>query len=719
MATIENKLKNYVLTVEKQTTPDEVINSWQRKLPQKETKMTVEEFMDVVSDASGKTNRDVIWSFYDALEKKVHESEYSSKKLPFIKAGTQVEFPIPKSPIQIEDVADSKSFLVQGEFSSYWSENLKKLVLDPNFVPDNVVGSDESIGLSTKMQSINVRVWIYCKATDSIYDISQYILTCSTAKTLQRGSFSVTTIPFRNDETNLFGGSYYDNFNTVTKEGYSTRSFLEKVVSVNDVVFIRFERLKLEKERNSSNKSTIKVDVNKLANTGSQYNVWDMIGFVDSCNEVYSAEDNSKMTIINGRDLSKVFEEDGSYFIPLQDVDNGVGEEHWTPLGRPQDSWYKRNVITGSYDYLWSYKYKRIHECIWFIINIMSNIGVCKDSLFASWGTKRLTSYNVEGQEPMSVSGIWQIVKCFVDNDVQSRVLVDSSIGNPNGTLMDYMNRICQYPFVDFSIDTYINTIDIVVRQPPFTEKAIMSAYSNKEYVIITPDNVISYDLSYDSRIYTWFQIHIQNNSILGDKEQVGLAFVPIVYLNEYVELWGNRKLEVNDIYATLRTVKGVQKEEDFSTMQAALINDLIYVVESNAYIPFTRTGTIELNGDRRIKAGTFIVNQATDEFFYVTSVSNSVAFTGEGIDRRTILQVERGMYIPILESTETKSVKRLDNTFPTVKGKPSYFKIVDLSELKRSAKEAEQGKLTTASSPRIDKDMFEYFLNRKMFGGL
>ena len=122
MATIENKLKNYVLTVEKQTTPDEVINSWQRKLPQKETKMTVEEFMDVVSDASGKTNRDVIWSFYDALEKKVHESEYSSKKLPFIKAGTQVEFPIPKSPIQIEDVADSKSFLVQGGFSSYWSE---------------------------------------------------------------------------------------------------------------------------------------------------------------------------------------------------------------------------------------------------------------------------------------------------------------------------------------------------------------------------------------------------------------------------------------------------------------------------------------------------------------------------------------------------------------------------------------------------------------------
>lgn len=349
----------------------------------------------------------------------------------------------------------------------------------------------------------------------------------------------------------------------------------------------------------------------------------------------------------------------------------------------------------------------------------MSNIGVCKNSLFTSWSDKRTTGYSVEGQNSMSVNGIWQIVKCFVDSEIQTRVLVDSSIGNPNGTLMEYMNRVCQYPFVEFFMDTYINTIDIVIRQPPFNEKAIMSAFSNKEYITITPDNVLSYNLSYDSRIYTWFQIHIQNNSLLGDKEQTGLAFVPIVYLNEYVELWGNRKLEVNDIYATLRTIKGAQKEEDFSTMQAALLNDLIYVVESNAYLPFTRMGTIELNGDRRIKVGTFILNQATDEFFYVLNVSNSIVYTENGIDRRTTLQVERGMYVPILEGTATNSVKRLDNTFPTVQGKPSYFKIVNLDTLRKAAEEAQQGKLTTASSPVVDKNQFEYFLNRKMFGGL
>ena len=713
---IKQKLKNYVLTIYEEISPEGAIGLWQQKLPKDMEKMSVAEFMDVASDANGVTNLNAIWAQYDDLEKKKYEDEYNAKNLPYIKVGTQVEFPIPKSPLQIEDVSNSKSFLIQGDFLSYWSENLRKLILDPDYV----VGLDESAGLSTLMQPMNVRIWIYCKSTDTIYDISQYVMNCTTDKTLQSGNFSITVVPFRSDENkNGFGDSYWDIFNTVTPQGYSVRSFLEKVVTVNDIVFIRYERLKLEKERDSIDVENIKVDSNKLANTGTEYNVWDMIGFIDGCNEVYSAEDNSKATILHGRDISKLFEEDGSYFIPLLDVENDEGDEHWVYLVRPQDSLYQRNVITGSYDYLWSYKYKRINEVVWFIINIMSNIGVCKNSLFTSWSDKRTTGYSVEGQNSMSVNGIWQIVKCFVDSEIQTRVLVDSSIGNPNGTLMEYMNRVCQYPFVEFFMDTYINTIDIVIRQPPFNEKAIMSAFSNKEYITITPDNVLSYNLSYDSRIYTWFQIHIQNNSLLGDKEQTGLAFVPIVYLNEYVELWGNRKLEVNDIYATLRTIKGAQKEEDFSTMQAALLNDLIYVVESNAYLPFTRMGTIELNGDRRIKVGTFILNQATDEFFYVLNVSNSIVYTENGIDRRTTLQVERGMYVPILEGTATNSIKRLDNTFPTVQGKPSYFKIVNLDTLRKAAEEAQQGKLTTASSPVVDKNQFEYFLNRKMFGGL
>jgi hypothetical protein len=716
------KISNYILETKEQTTPKAFIEYWQFKVDPKNkesVKLTVEQFMEIVSGEKELSNIDTIWATYDDLEKEQYKNEYSSKNLPYIKPATKLAFPIKDSPLILEEVAKSFLFLKQQDFLSYWSENMEKLIKDPKYVPDNIVADDEDAAVRTKVQPLNVRVWIYCKAIDSIIDVSQYVMDCNIDKSFQNGSFTINVAPFKDAKTSgNYSGSYWDIVNVTTKEGYDYKTFLEKVVQINDIVFIRFERLKLERERDSILSDDIIVSPNNLANTGTNYNVWDMIGFVDGSSETYSSEENSKTTSIFGRDISKLFVEDGSYFIPLIDINNS--KQNWVYLGRPQDSWYKRNIITGNYDFLWSYKYKSINEILWFVINVMSNIGVCKNDLFQSWGDKRIQSYEVEGQESMKVNGIWQIVKTFISPEVQQRIVVDSSIGNPNGTLMDYVNRACQYPFVEFFFDTYINTIDLIVRQPPFTEAAIMGAFKNSQYITITPDNVISYNLSYDSRVYSWFQVHVQNNNLIGDNESTNLAFVPIVYLNEYAELWGNRKLEINDMYCQMKTINGTESKVQFSTMQSALLNDLIYLVESNAYLPFTRTGTIEINGDRRIKVGTFVLNESTNEFFYVLSVSNSVSFSEGSLDRRTILQVERGMYVPILERTASKSIKRLDNsnTVPW-QGSPSYFKIVNLDELKKSAKQAESGNLTTATSPLVDQDQFKFFLNRKMYGGL
>lgn len=716
------KISNYILEAREQITPKAFIEEWQFKIDPKNkesVKLSVGQFMEIVSGKNGLSNIDAIWATYDDLEKEQYKNEYSSKDLPYIKPATKLAFPIKDSPLILEEVAKSFLFLKQQDFLSYWSENMEKLINDPKYVPDNIVADDEEAAVRTKVQPLNVRVWIYCKAIDSIIDVSQYVMDCTVDKSFQSGNFTINIAPFKDVKTSgNYSGSYWDIVNITTKEGYDYKTFLEKVVQTNDLVFIRFERLKLEKERDSILSDDIIVSPNNLANTGTNYNVWDMIGFVDGSSETYSSEENSKTTTIFGRDISKLFVEDGSYFIPLIDINNS--KQNWVYLGRPQDSWYKRNIITGNYDFLWSYKYKSINEILWFIINVMSNIGVCKNELFQSWGDKRIQSYEVEGQESMKVNGIWQIVKTYISPEAQQRVVVDSSIGNPNGTLMDYTNRACQYPFVEFFFDTYINTIDVIVRQPPFTEAAIMGAFKNSQYITITSDNVLSYNLSYDSRVYSWFQVHVQNNNLIGDNESTNLAFVPIVYLNEYAELWGNRKLEINDMYCQMKTINGTESQVQFSTMQSALLNDLIYLVESNAYLPFTRTGTIEINGDRRIKVGTFVLNESTNEFFYVLNVSNIVSFSEGSIDRRTILQVERGMYVPILERTAYRSIKRLDNSSTTYwQGNPSYFKIVDLSELKRSAKQAEGGNLTTATSPLVDQDQFKFFLNRKMYGGL
>ena len=312
-------------------------------------------------------------------------------------------------------------------------------------------------------------------------------------------------------------------------------------------------------------------------------------------------------------------------------------------------------------------------------------------------------------------------VKLQVSGDIMERIVTDTGLGNPNGTLMQYMERICQYPLTEFFFDTYINTIDVIVRQPPFTEKAIKDAFKSENYITITPDNVISYNLSYDPRVYTWFQLHAQNAQV-GGRDKPGLAFVPIVYLEEYVERWGNRKMDFVDMYCIRMIQNGAENQKIFSTYQATMLNDLIYLVESNMYVPFTRCGTIEINGDRRIKVGTFVLNQSTNEFFYVTNVTNTISFNRDGVDRRTVLQVERGFYVPILKGNLMEAVKRNDNSVSEKSASgftPDYFKLVDLSGLRQKAKEAESGQITSYDNPTVDKQQFDYFLNRKYFGGL
>lgn len=712
-------IQSYKYNVEPQT----FIDDWQKGLgpdtPEAQ-KLTVPEFMDVVNEVSKISNLDAIWATYDDWEKEKYKNEYSSKNLPYIKPNTPLSFPIKDSPLLIQKASKSDMFMKQRDFSAYWAENLQKLLSDKEgYVADNVVALDEEKAVRTKVQPINIKVWIYCKAINKVVDVSQFVNTCSTDKGFKNGTFSINITPFKDaNMSNVYGAGYYDIFPVVTPKGYDYKSYLEKVVQINDIVFVRFERLRLEGSSDSENANDLFVPLNKLANNGPDYNVWDMIGFVDSVMETYSSEDNSKSTVISGRDITKMFVEDGSYFIPLENVNDTI--QNWL-IRKTGGVWDGRNIFSGEYQFVWNLGYKTINECIWFIINIMSSIGVCSDGVFSSWGDKRITAYSIPGQQDLKVRGIWQIVKLQVSGDIMERIVTDTGLGNPNGTLMQYMERICQYPLTEFFFDTYINTIDIIVRQPPFTEKAIKDAFKSENYITITPDNVISYNLSYDPRVYTWFQLHAQNAQV-GGKDKPGLAFVPIVYLEEYVERWGNRKMDFVDMYCIRMIQNGAENPKIFSTYQATMLNDLIYLVESNMYVPFTRCGTIEINGDRRIKVGTFVLNQSTNEFFYVTNVTNTISFNRDGVDRRTVLQVERGFYVPILKGNLMEAVKRNDNSVSEKSASgftPDYFKLVDLSGLRQKAKEAESGQITSYDNPTVDKQQFDYFLNRKYFGGM
>lgn len=704
----------YPIPAYKYSTVQDFINVWQKHVPTGTKRYTPSDLMKVKNE-KGISNLDIIWGTYDKEEQNKYKSDYDSGTLPYIKQGTTVFCPKGDTPISLVKAAKEGQFVSQQNFKAYWGDNYEELISDEEYLPDtNVTSALNGTGVNAKIISMNVRIWIYVKSIDKVIDLSPYVLQVVTTKSKQTGEFSVLLAPFYfNGSSFKFGDSVLEQFNVVSNTGAQVKPFQEKFIQNNDIVFIRFERLQKEKnkgELETGKRVELEIPISKVARN----NIWDMIGFVDTCTTSYEAQGNTKSITIEGRDINKLFSDDGCYFIPLLNVTDTFS--HWYEMN--EDSiWFKRNVLTGAFsNLLWSYQMKPIRECIWFIVNVMSNIGVAKNNVFDSWQDKRTESYDLGVKEKQSVNGIWQIFKVFVEDVLEKRVLIDSSIANPNGTLLEYMNRVCQFPLVEFYFDTYINTIDLVVRQPPFNKDAILDAYKNGQYITVKSENTYGYDLSYDTRSYSWYQLRVMSNHA-GQNNTTSLAFVPIVYLSEYAEVFGNKKMSFTDQYLNYKETEGPEATQSLANFQAAATNDLIYIMESTAYLPFTRTGTITINGDRRIKVGTFIYFEPTNEFFYVSSVVNNVSFLDGNLQRQTIVQVERGMYMPILSNSFSNVKDRKDNAGEESKDvKPDYFKLIDLTEIKNAAKQAEAGKITTLVMPKVDKDQFDYFLNRKMF---
>ena len=704
----------YPLPAYRYSTIQDFIDIWQKVIPTGKKKYTPSDLLKVKNE-KGVSNLDIIWGTYDKEEQVKYKSDYDSGTLPYVKQGTTLFCPKDDTPLSLTKAAKEGQFVSQGSFKAYWGENYESLISDEEYLPDtSVTSSLKGTGINAKIISMNVRVWVYIKALDKVMDLSPYVLQVVTTKSKQMGEFTILLSPFYANESSFaFGESIVEQFNLVSNSGAQVKSFQEKFIQNNDIVFIRFERLKKEKSTGDldlGKQVNLEIPVSKIAKN----NIWDMIGFVDTCTSSFEAQGNIKSITIEGRDISKLFMEDGCYFIPLLNATDTFS--HWYEMS--EDSiWFKRNVLTGAFsNLLWSYAEKPIRECLWFIVNVMSTIGIAKNSVFDSWQGKRTEGYDIGTKEKRPVNGVWQIVKVFVEDILEKRVLIDSSIANPNGTLLEYMTRVCQFPLVEFYFDTYINTIDIVVRQPPFNKDAILGAYKNGQYVTITSGNLQGYDLSYDTRSYSWYQLRVMDNHA-GQRNTTSLAFVPIVYLDDYAEVFGNKKMSFTDQYLNYKETDGVNKTQTLSNFQEAALNDLVYILESTAYLPFTRTGTITINGDRRIKVGTFVYFEPTNEFFYVSSVVNNVSFLDGNLQRQTIIQVERGMYVPILSNSFSSVKDRQDNAGKESKDvKPDYFKLVDLTEMKNAVKVAQKDQIATLVSPKVDRDQFEYFLNRKMF---
>ena len=148
-------------------------------------------------------------------------------------------------------------------------------------------------------------------------------------------------------------------------------------------------------------------------------------------------------------------------------------------------------------------------------------------------------------------------------------------------------------------------------------------------------------------------------------------------------------------------------------------------MIESNIYLPFTRKGNIVLNGDRRIKVGTFVKLNKTNELFYVTGVSQSGSY-GRRIDRTTTIQVERGMvfdYVNGVGAIQTKNVSSevsgyLEGKVKVTASSINYFNILNASLIRDSLiYNAEKGRVKSMEKESatfgLNESIFKFFLNR------
>lgn len=676
--------------------------------------ITEQEFLDF--DGGTKVNNlDRAWKLYTQEEKEEFRSDfYNNGILPYIKTGTELLYPKDRIDVEKSFLYGSNQVLQQGDFQAYLPDFIELLETD-GYV------KSESLLLGSNVDSVqlineNIRIWVWVRALDRIINLSPFVRNVQTNKQGDAGAFTIQIDPVLDLDDVIFAGSEVINYFPLKNRSNHVQDIFESYLQQNDLYFIRFERLELEE--NEDEFSTLEIPIGRL---NIPNRVWDMIGLADSIQVSYNAQNTDKVLQVSGRDLMKVLTDDGAYFLPYKYIQGSDDGKKFVYGGNEESSWFKRNFISGAYEYFFSYDTKSIQDALGFIINHLSNIGVVPNQVFDSYTDKSsiLSVTGAEGQylQTKEVNGVWKIIKLKIDEILSNRVFAGDGLMNPDGTLVEFFNQVCQMPFVEFWGDTYGSNFSFTVRQPPFDKSAIRDVWNNGYYIEIDEKDLLSYNLNWDQRSYSSYEIEPQSN-FFGAEDGLFKAIVPALALPKFAEVFGNKRLSTKDAYLHQNSLYGDESKLNSSKFIEGVLNDYKYIIESNSYLPFTRTGTITLNGDRRIKKGAFIFNKASNELFHVTGVSNVASFSKTGIDRITTVSVERGMVTNYINESFEYSEGGQAIQGNSVTGRFSYFNIVNVDLFIRLIRQRIEGgtkeEKITSTSFNVDSDNFDFFIERR-----
>lgn len=586
----------------------------------------------------------------------------------------------------------------------------------------------------------DVTVWIWCRAlsprsdesnelTGQLIDLTPFIINLTTNMGKNGGNFNITLPPLiceldkenrwsikkntviQYDSNNNLGQEYlaesslFNVEDNVDEALVVNKFFFHKAISPNDLIFIRFETLELERKQRYTDSKQYYVDKANIANR-----IYDMIGLVDNNHQTIMPATNEVSINISGRDLSKLFIEDGTYFFALE---NSQGLLKFAGQTTQKNTQVNRVFGDGALSFIGLYMYTSIEYIFKFILQQLVNIKVIPDDLLSSYQySKRIVNgveqiydgrndrYNeterkfnnpnktenstgyIREYKKEKAPGVWQIIKLVIDSSVSERRLADSSFSTAQGSLLNFFQSAAQEPLVEFYMDTYGDQYHMIIRKPPYDQKALISLIEGKvntedskqtippAIIDIEADDVLQENLYMDdSQVYSWYHFY-PGNLLIGDAKNFSLAYLGAIYFEEYAQTFGAKAFQRSHPYL-LVTPKGSSGSRELDIYEQQAISDLKYVVETNQYMPFTRKGTLTLNGDRRIKIGNVIRYKPTGEIFFVDSVQQRFTINENGIERTTTVNVSRGMVEQLIYGVRTQNEQGVSQFV-------SYFNLID-----------------------------------------
>ncbi len=365
-----------------------------------------------IKGEDGLTNRERIESTYTLPEDAIYKGADFSR-MP-LHTGTLFYLEYSK--------VNQPSFLTQGinvvsnDEPAFKARKLAELEADTGYVQiDKPIHGKLAKG-SLKTSYPDCSVWIWCAAlspradedtqlTGQFFNLTPFIQNLTTNSSKNGGNFQIKLPPLaceldKDKNTWVLKKAAIDQYITdkgtsLQGDGYvaqttmfqpapdgedvliRTPMLFHNIIAPNDLIFIRFETLDMERDQRYEDANEYYISKRHLANR-----IYDMIGLVDTNSQSVTAANSDVTVNITGRDLSKLFIEDGTYFYALE---NSQGILKFAGQSSAKNSLTNRIFADNGMSFIGLYMFNSIEYILKFIIQQLSNIGIVPDDLFTSY----------------------------------------------------------------------------------------------------------------------------------------------------------------------------------------------------------------------------------------------------------------------------------------------------------------------------------------------